>query len=135
VSAVRDDKVIFLSPGQICAIVKKGVPSSTLAPLSKYLGTSKRVAAGYLALNRATAMRKAAEDVLLPTHAAESLLRVLELDGLAKDAFETQEAAAGWLRKPHPMLECETPLDCAKSGLGTQRVKDILAAVKYGGSV
>ena len=35
----------------------------------------------------------------------------------------------------HPMLDGESPLECAKSGFGAQRVKDILVAIRYGGVV
>jgi putative toxin-antitoxin system antitoxin component (TIGR02293 family) len=63
------------------------------------------------------------------------MLRLLELDAMARDTFETHEEAAAWLRQPHPMLDGEKPLDCAKSGFGAERVKDILNAVKYGGVV
>ena len=88
--------------------------------------------AGYLDLNRAAAARKEANDETLPAYAAESLLRLLELDGLAKQTFETSEEAACWMRQPHPMLDGESPLECAKSGFGAQRVKDILVAIKHG---
>jgi putative toxin-antitoxin system antitoxin component (TIGR02293 family) len=124
-----------LSAGQAYAIVKVGIPSRSLTPLSAYLGLGKGAVAGYLDLDRATATRKEAKDEMLPTYAAESLLRLLELDSLAKETFETPAEAAGWMRQPHPMLDGESPLECAKSGFGAQRVKDILVAVKYGGVV
>ena len=124
-----------LSAGQAYAIVKVGIPSRSLTPLSEYLGLGKGAVAGYLDLDRATATRKEANDELLPTYAAESMLRLLELDSLAKETFETPEEAAAWMRRPHPMLDGESPLECAKSGFGAQRVKDILIAVKYGGVV
>ena len=124
-----------LSAGQAYNIVKVGIPSRSLTPLSEYLGLAKGSVAAYLDLDRATATRKEAKDELLPTYAAESMLRLLELDGLAKETFETPEEAAGWMRQPHPMLGGEAPLECAKSGFGAQRVKDILVAIKYGGVV
>lgn len=124
-----------LSPGQAYAIVKKGISSRSLAPLGEYLGVGKGAVAIYLDLDRATALRKVAKNENLPTHAAESMLRLLELDDLAKGTFESPEEAAGWLRRPHPMLDGESPLECAKSGYGAQRVKDILVAIKYGGVV
>lgn len=124
-----------LSSGQAYTIVKQGIPSRSLTPLSAYLGIGKGAVAGYLDLDRATATRKEAKDELLPTHAAESMLRLLELDRLAKETFETPEEAAGWMRQSHPMLDGESPLECAKSGFGAQRVKDILVAIRYGGVV
>lgn len=131
---------LFTIPGHLSAkqayvIVKLGIPSRSLKPLSDHLGIGKGAAAGVLGMDRVTANRKVANDDVLPTYAAESMLRLLELDAMARDTFETDEEAAAWLRQPHPMLDGETPLDCAKSGFGAERVKDILNAVKYGGVV
>ena len=122
-----------LSARQAYVIVKLGIPSRSLEPLSDHLGIGKGAAAGVLGMDRATANRKVAKDDVLPTYAAESMLRLLELDAMARDTFETDEEAAAWLRQPHPMLDGEPPLDCAKSGFGAERVRDILNAVKYGG--
>jgi len=124
-----------LSAKQAYIIVKLGIPSRSLEPLSDHLGIGKGAAAGVLGMDRATANRKVAKDDVLPTYAAESMLRLLELDAMARDTFETDEEAAAWLRQPHPMLDGETPLGCAKSSFGAERVKDILNAVKYGGVV
>ena len=124
-----------LSAKQAHIIVKLGIPSRSLEPLSDHLGIGKGAAAGVLGMDRATANRKVAKDDVLPTYAAESMLRLLEIDAMARDTFETKEEAAAWLRQPHPMLDGETPLDCTKSGFGAERVKDILNAVKYGGVV
>jgi len=124
-----------LSAKQSYVIVKMGIPSRSLVPLGDHLGIGKGAAAGVLGLDRGTATRKVTNDEVLPAHAAESLLRLLELDTLARDVFETPEEAAAWLRRPHPMLDGETPMDCAKSSFGAERVKDILNAIKYGGVV
>ena len=124
-----------LSSRQAHTIVKLGISSRSLTPLSKYLGLGKGAVAGYLDLDRAAATRKETKGEMLPTYAAESLLRLLELDGLAKQTFETPEEAAGWMRQPHPMLDGDSPLECAKSSFGTQRVKDILVAIMHGGVI
>jgi putative toxin-antitoxin system antitoxin component (TIGR02293 family) len=124
-----------LSAKQAYGIVKMGIPSRSLEPLSDHLRIGKSAVAGVLGMDRATATRKVAKDEVLPTYAAESMLRVLELDAMARDVFETEDEAAAWLQQPHPMLDGETPLDCAKSGFGAERVKDILNAIKYGGVV
>jgi uncharacterized protein (DUF2384 family) len=65
--------------------------------------------------------------------AAKSLRRMkIELETLAEETFETADEAAGWLRRPHPMLGGEIPLGCAKSSYGAERVRDILLSIKYG---
>lgn len=116
-------------------ILKRGIPSRTIAPLSDFLGLGVGKVAEYLDLDRSTALRRAAKDQNLPIHAAEGVLRLLELDQIACDTFETEAQAADWLRRPHPMLEGDTPLEAAKSSYGAERVKDILLALKYGGVV
>ena len=122
-----------ITNGLAYQIVKRGISSRALGPLGEFLGLGKGIVAEYLDLDRGTANRRASRDQPLPTHAAESVLRLLELDQMAADTFETEAESSGWLRKPHPMLDGETPLECAKSSYGAQRVKDILLAIKYGG--
>ena len=124
---------IKITNGLAYRIIKRGISSRAVAPLGEYLGLGKGVVAEYLDLDRGTANRRASKDLLLPTHAAESVLRLLELDQMAADTFETDAESSSWLSQPHPMLDGETPLECAKSSYGAQRVKDILLAIKYGG--
>jgi putative toxin-antitoxin system antitoxin component (TIGR02293 family) len=116
-------------------IVRRGISSKAIGPLGDFLGLGKGVVAEYLDLDRGTANRRASKDLLLPRHAAEGVLRLLELEQMAVDTFETEAESLEWLRRPHPMLENESPLEAAKSSFGAQRVKDILLAVKYGGVV
>jgi putative toxin-antitoxin system antitoxin component (TIGR02293 family) len=62
-------------------------------------------------------------------------LRLRELVRLARETFETAVEARAWLKRPHPMLGGASPLERAKTGLGAQRVKDILVVIKHGGVV
>lgn len=64
---------------------------------------------------------------------SEGTRRWLELNCLAQEAFESLEEAGDWMRSPHPMLDGETPRDCANSSSGAERVKAILLAIRYGG--
>jgi putative toxin-antitoxin system antitoxin component (TIGR02293 family) len=116
-------------------IVKHGIPGRSLLPFGEYLGLGKGAVAEFLDLDRTTAHRKVSKDEPLPMHAAETMLRLLDLSNLAEDTLATPEEAAAWLRRPHPMLDGEAPLECAKSAFGAQRVKDMLIAMKYGGVV
>jgi putative toxin-antitoxin system antitoxin component (TIGR02293 family) len=52
---------------------------------------------------------------------------------MAADTFETSEDAAGWLRKPHPLLDEKTPLEMAQTAAGAQQVRSMLVAIRYGG--
>lgn len=115
-------------------ILKVGITSKALEPVGDFMGLSKSLMADYLDLDRGTVTRLAAKDQILPTHAAENVLRLLELDGMAAETFETEAEASAWLNRPHPMLDGETPLAVAMNSFGAQRVKDILLAIKYGGA-
>lgn len=117
------------------AIVKRGVPGRSLLPLGVYLGLDQGAVANCLGLDRATAHRRLTQGEPLPIHAAECMLRLLELTHLAQDTFESPEAAFTWLRRGHPMLGNETPLEWAKSAYGSERVKEILSALKFGTAV
>lgn len=117
------------------AILRRGVPSRSLIALGAHLGIGNGALADLVGMDRATASRKMVSDQLLPLHAAERVLRLLELQYQAEETFESPAAASAWLRRGHEMLEGETPLEWATSWYGTQRVKELLVALKYGGVV
>jgi putative toxin-antitoxin system antitoxin component (TIGR02293 family) len=135
VRVVAEGKLLALNSSSAWRIVKNGISSKAIGPLSDYLGVGKGQVVDYLDLDRTTVSRRAAKDQLLPMHSAEGVLRLLELDEMASDTFESEEDAANWLRRPHPMLDGESPLEATKTSFGAQRAKDILVAVKYGGVV
>ena len=130
---VVDQRVMAFNNEKALGIIKNGISSRAIEPLSEFLGIGKGQLVEYLDLERTTALRRATKNQPLPTHSAESVLRLLELDEIANDTFESEESALGWLRRPHPMLEGESPLQAAKTSFGAQRVKDILIGIKYGG--
>lgn len=135
VRVLAQGKLLGLNSSSAYRIVKQGISSKAIGPLSDYLGVGKGQVVDYLDLDRTTVSRRAAKDQLLPMHSAEGVLRLLELDEMASDTFESEEDAANWLRRPHPMLDGESPLEATKTSYGAQRAKDILVAVKYGGVV
>ena len=132
---VVNQRVMAFNTETALGIIKNGISSRAIHPLSEFLGIGKGQVVEYLDLDRTTALRRATKDQPLPTHSAESVLRLLELDEIASDTFESEEAASGWLRRSHPMLDGESPLQAARTSFGAQRVKDILLAIKYGGVV
>lgn len=69
----------------------------------------------------------------MPEHGTNLHPPLQELERMAADTFGSKEDAAQWLRRSNPMLDGEVPLQIAASPAGTQRVKAILCAIKYGG--
>ena len=126
---------LAFSNEQALRILKRGISSQVIAPLCDYLAIGKGELVSMLDMDRTTALRRAGKDLPLPTHSAESVLRLLELNNIACDTFESDDAALGWLRRPHPMLDGESPLASARTSFGSRRVKDMLVAIKHGGVV
>lgn len=58
-----------------------------------------------------------------------------ELYDLVIQVFATESKALEWLQRPHPVLGGSTPLAVTSTSIGAQRVKGVLAAIKYGGVV
>ena len=59
----------------------------------------------------------------------------MRLHLFAADVFGSVEPARLWLHKAHPMLDGMTPNDYADNEFGAQKVRGLLAALKYGGVV
>lgn len=116
-------------------ILKNGVAAACLADVSDEVGLGKAELSLIVGIDRTTVTRLANHKKALPLHAAEGLLRVLELDAMAHDTFDSHLAALGWLNQKHPLLDDETPLQASQTSYGTRQVKDLLIAIKYGGVV
>lgn len=115
-------------------LIRKGLSSRIIEPVSQHLGLGKGVLAQYMDLDRGTATRLSAKGQNLPPHAAETLLRLVEVHDMAVDVFATEEGAAAWLHTPHPLLDNEVPLEAVKTSYGAQLVKNLLMSTKYGGA-
>lgn len=122
----------YLSNDMAHRILRMGITGTVLVPLGELLHLSTAQLAPVLGVDRATARRYAQHDQVLPMHSAETVLRLAELEALALDVFASEEAAHGWLKSSHPMLD-ESPIDAASTSYGAQRVREILTAIKYGG--
>ena len=61
--------------------------------------------------------------------------RLLKIRQMAFHTFATPDDAEAWMKRPHPMLQGESPMQCAGSDDGAKRVQDFLVAIKYGGAL
>lgn len=116
-------------------IAKEGISPLAIAPLGELVGLGARHIAEYLDIHRGTPERQAARGQPLPRHASEGVLRLLEIEQLAHDAFQTPGDARAWLNRVHPMLDGETPLQAAGTSFGADEVRSILVSIRYGGAV
>lgn len=116
-------------------IAKEGISPRAIAPLGELIGLGAKHIAEVLDIDRGTPARQAARGQPLPRHASEGVLRLLEIEQMAHDTFETPGDARGWLNRAHPMLDGETPLQAAGTSFGADEVRSILVSIRYGGAV
>lgn len=114
-------------------LINRGISPRTISPLSNVLGVGMGAVTSYLDIDRGTPARQESKGQPLPRHAAEGVLRLLEIEHMAFDTFEEDDSRE-WLHRPHPLLDGETPLQAAGTSYGAERVKSILVAIKYGGA-
>lgn len=124
-----------LSNEKAIHFIKLGMPVQVIEPLSGYLGMGKGELIQILDLDRATALRRSGKNQSLPKRSAENVLRVLELEAMARDTFANEDEALAWLRRPHPLMDGDSPLAASSTSFGVNQVKEILVAIKYGGAV
>lgn len=116
------------------AILREGVSGRVLMPLAELLELGPTQLGPVIGMNRTTVRRYVRKDQTLPTHTAETILRLAELEAVVLDVFASQPAAHDWLKTEHPLLG-ESPITAASTSYGAERVREILTAVRYGGAV
>ena len=63
---------------------------------------------------------------------SDRLYRVAELIARATEIFGSKDKAARWITSPLPSLGGQTPLSKLRTGIGVERVKEVLAGIQYG---
>lgn len=122
-------------PAYAHQLIKRGISSEWIDPVSQHLGVGKGALAELMGLGHGQANRMSAKKLPLPAHAAEMMLRLLEVHNMAADVFGSRANACAWLSKTHPLLDDECPRSATKTSYGAAKVKDLLVATKYGGVV
>jgi putative toxin-antitoxin system antitoxin component (TIGR02293 family) len=68
----------------------------------------------------------------LTVEESDRAVRLLRIQTLAEDTFESKDKAAAWLRRPLAELGGETPLDLARTEAGARVIETILAKIAWG---
>ena len=123
------------------ALIRRGIPASTISRLSARMGMSKEFLLSSLGLSRATISRKEKDAGLLSKDESERVLGVETLIGLVQSMVERSGDAAGfdaarwaadWLSKPLPALAGATPASYMDTFEGQKMVGNLLAMSESG---
>jgi putative toxin-antitoxin system antitoxin component (TIGR02293 family) len=109
-----------------------GLPRRALRHVAETLAgkaTEKISALEWTVVPRTTLERRAEQ---LSPQESERTERVARLFVHARRALGTEDEARDFMTKPHPQLDGRSPIDAARTDLGTRRAAQILNALEYG---
>ena len=112
--------------------VEKGLPRLALRSVAEQIaGTDKAKVASleWGIVPKTTLERRAAQLSPLESERTE---RVARLFVHARSALGSEAEARAFMTTPHPQLDGRSPIDAAKTDLGTRRTEQILNALEYG---
>jgi putative toxin-antitoxin system antitoxin component (TIGR02293 family) len=112
--------------------VEQGLPREALRHLAETLAggdRSKVAALEWGIVPKTTLERRTAQ---LSPQESERTERVARLFVHARRALGTEAEAREFMTTSHPELEGRSPIDAARTDLGTRRVEQLLTALEYG---
>lgn len=123
------------------ALIRRGIPASTISRLSARMGMSKEFLLSSLGLSRATISRKEKDASLLSKDESERVLGIETLIGMVQAMVEQSGDPAGfdaarwvsdWLSKPLPALGGATPASYMDTFEGQKLVTELLSMTQSG---
>ena len=114
------------------AAIRGGLPARCIALVAQELRTTQEEICAMTALAPSSIRRKVLEDSLCEPWATERIARLVVIDRLALEAFESQPVARAWLKTPHRALDGTSPLNMLDTDLGMQLVIGLLQCLIYG---
>lgn len=128
------DAVTTLDASRASVLIRSGVRAGHIGDLVALLGLSKKEdLSSALNTNGTSLWRWAKHDTPLPGPTVEQILRAMHLQLFAAEVFGSLDLARTWLHKPHPSLDGMSPSEYADNEFGAQKVRGMLAGLKYGG--
>ncbi len=131
---VSPDRSAALDAASASAVIRQGLRAGHVSELVELLGLAKKEDLSLaLNTNSTSLWRWARDDKPLPSATVEQILRAMQLQLFATEVFGAAAHARQWLFKPHPSLDGMTPSAYADNEFGAQKVRGLLAALRYGG--
>ena len=133
--------IIKIDPQARIALIRQGIPASTVSNLSTRMGISKEILLSSLGLSRATISRKEKDDIALSRDESERVLGIDSLIGMVQSmveqsgdptGFDAARWVGGWLVNPLPALAGATPASFMDTFEGQKLVADLLSMSQSG---
>lgn len=125
---------LMRNPLAILHEVETGIPAATVDRLALRLSPEDK-SFKFRIIPKATYERRKREKRLSPIE-SERVVRLARVYDAALSVWKEDEAAQGFLARPHALLDGRKPLDVALgSGLGADAVIEILLQLEHGSAV
>jgi putative toxin-antitoxin system antitoxin component (TIGR02293 family) len=122
---------LMASPFALITRIEGGLPVAALDRVARFLAPDD-TQFKYRLVPKATYERRKVAHKLSADESAR-LARVARVWALALDIWQAEDAARGFLFRPHPMIEDKRPIDIViQSEFGAELVIEILGRLKYG---
>jgi putative toxin-antitoxin system antitoxin component (TIGR02293 family) len=132
---------VRFNPQDRIAMIRQGIPASSIGSLSSRMGMSKETLLASLGLPRATISRKEKDATVLSKDETERVLGFETLIGIVEDmvdesgnpsGFDAARWLAGWMTRPLPALAGATPASYMDTFEGQKLVAGLLAMMQSG---
>ena len=124
-------KPLLVRKGAV-AMVRSGLPFSTLDEVAAAAGVGRLALARVMELSPTTLARRRKAGVLTPEE-SDRLVRVARLVAKVHDMMHGDgDAARRWLGQPHALLEGESPLERAFTEVGGREVEQLIGRLRHG---
>lgn len=123
------------------ALIRQGIPASTISRLSTRMGMSKEFLLSSLGLSRATISRKEKDAGLLSKDESERVLGLESLIGMVQtmvaqsgdgSGFDAARWVSDWLSRPLPALAGATPASYMDTFEGQKLIAELLSMTQSG---
>jgi putative toxin-antitoxin system antitoxin component (TIGR02293 family) len=134
-------QIYRVDPQARIAVIRQGIPASTISDLSSRMGMSKENLLSSLGLSRATISRKERDAAVLSRDESERVLGVETLIGMVQAmveqsgdpaGFNAARWVSGWLTTPLPALAGATPASYMDTFEGQKLVAELLSMSQSG---
>ena len=122
----------LITPSELEPILHKGLNTWAFDRVRDALGITTAELCTCIGLPERTIDDARQKKQTIGANESNRLFRIAELIARATALFGTQEKATRWITTPLAALGEETPLSKLRTGVGVDRVKEILAAIQYG---
>ncbi len=114
------------------AIIRKGIPYSTVGLVKEALNLTDNEFADYLGISLRTLQRKRDSREKLSISEGDRLFRIARIFALAVSVLENEEMARKWLHRPQRGLGGRVPIHVIHTEAGAQEVEDLLEKIEFG---